>query len=621
MNRKQLTALLVAAVLFICLLPSNAIAARLRIMDNEDYPETYTFYPGVANLPAAFARHNPDNFNLYYIAGGYETAVYCIQIDSPQISWTDDYGTYTEPQVTNLSAEQKYLLSAALCMGHTSGWDNRPRQVATQIVVWLITTGAYANEAQKNAVLNDYIGNADVKAYAKELWDDCVNYYTIPSFCCGIGEIRPIHDMSYDAESSSYYVDLYDENGVVGDFTLVDVPENISWSVDGNTLTLTSPTPFSEDLEIKMLKSTTKYQNRAYLMYMYFSGNQEMAYQARRQNDPVPGFLKLAAIYSSATIIKQSEDDLVAGLKFRITKPGDDTFEPIILETDENGTTQEAVVGLGTYMAEEIDTPARYVQPEPQTFTIDVIGEKVVLTFENKCRDLYLSKTSEDGIVEGLEFRVTCEELEYETTVSTDSEGKWSISGLEPGTYTIEEINVPDQYVPMEAVTVTISAEQETYNVTADNILKRGNVEVNKKDSMFGKNLSNVRFGIYTEDGELVQEVMTDSRGVAVSDELTYGSYYLQELEPAPGYKVNKTQYEFSILEDGCYEIVAVEDDPRIGTVTINYNGRGGIVNTGSTAMARVYLLAAALWMALILAAWSVKMSIKKNRQFAEGGR
>jgi len=85
MNMKKVTALLLTAVLFICLLPANAAAARLRKMDNEDYTETYTFYPNVANLPAAFARHSPDNFNLYYIAGSCDTAVYCIQIDSPQI--------------------------------------------------------------------------------------------------------------------------------------------------------------------------------------------------------------------------------------------------------------------------------------------------------------------------------------------------------------------------------------------------------------------------------------------------------------------------------------------------------------------------------------------------------
>ena len=183
MKSKRILALLITVVLFTCLFPANVFAARLRICDKEDYPETYSFNKNAANLPAAFASHDTSNFNLYYLRGSYDTAVYCIQMSSPRISVDDDYGTYSNPQVTSLSDEQKYLLSAALCMGHTGGWENRPKQVATQIIVWLITTGGYANEAQRNAVLNEYIINADVKAYAKQLWDDCINYYSCNILC------------------------------------------------------------------------------------------------------------------------------------------------------------------------------------------------------------------------------------------------------------------------------------------------------------------------------------------------------------------------------------------------------------------------------------------------------
>ena len=614
-------ALLVTIVLFLCLFPANIFGAQLRICDIEDYPERYHFNKNAANLPWGFANHDTNNFNLYYLRGSYDTAVYCIQISSPRISADDDYGTYSDPQVASLNDDQKVLLSAALCMGHTGGWDNRPFQVATQIIVWMITTGAYANDAQRNAILNDYILDSNVRTYANQLWSDCINYFTLPSFAAPTADDAQSFDMQYDAETGDYYVELYDENEVLERYDPINLPDNISFEKDDHTLTLRSSTPFSEDLVIRMTNTTAKYQNRAVLVYMYYSGNQEMAYRNYNRVDPRGGSLKLNAIYSSATIIKQSEDDLVAGLKFKITKPNDDTFEPIILETDDTGRTQEEVIGLGTYMVEEIDTPAKYIQPEPQTFTINVIGEKVVLTFENKCRDLYMIKTSEDNKVEGLEFRVTCEELGYETTIRTDSEGCWHISGLEPGSYLVEEINTPEQYTQMEPITVEVTFDQEVYNITAENTFKRGDVEINKKDKMFGKNLANCKFGIYTAEGELVQEVTTNANGVVVSDILTYGEYYLKELSPAPGYKINEAEYEFFIDTDGMHEILVVEDDPRIGTVTISYEGHGGQVDTGSTAMARTYLLAAALWLMLLLAVWSVKMSIKKNRQFAEEGR
>ena len=250
MKPRKIAALLLAAVLFVCLFPSDAFAARLRICDNEDYPETYHFNAGAANLPSEFRNHSTANFNLYYLAGSYDTAVYCIQMSSPNISWERDYGTYDSPQATQLSDDQITLLSAALCMGHTGGWENRPFQVATQIVVWMITTGAYADDAQRNAILNDYILDANVKAYAKQLWDDCIGYFTIPSFCCPAGGERPVYDMEYDAESGTYYVELVDQNGVLERYEPYDLPAGISYEKDGDTLRLISDGPYLEDIEI-----------------------------------------------------------------------------------------------------------------------------------------------------------------------------------------------------------------------------------------------------------------------------------------------------------------------------------------------------------------------------------
>ncbi|MCR4893372.1 MAG: prealbumin-like fold domain-containing protein [Eubacteriales bacterium] len=146
----------------------------------------------------------------------------------------------------------------------------------------------------------------------------------------------------------------------------------------------------------------------------------------------------------------------------------------------------------------------------------------------------------------------------------------------------------------MEDITVNVTYDQEEYTVTAENTLKRGKVEVNKKDSMFGKNLANVKFGIYTAEGELVQEVVTDSKGVVVSDVLTYGNYYLKELQPAFGYKQNETEYEFSIDADGKYEIIVA-------------HGPKGIVDTGSVTGAVLPLGLAVMFLCLILIGISIR--------------
>ena len=618
MKKPIILLVLTCFLLSVCLLPATEILAAQTYLRIEDF-WNYSFNQYAANLPWQFQQHQTRYFNLYWVGGSYNTCVYCIDMLSSEITYEYPYD-HLEWTHSSLNNDQIKLLSAALCYGKTGGYDNHDFQVATQLVVWLITTGGYASEAQVNAVLNNYCNNASVNSYMNSLWNNIRDYWLLPSFVSGANEEVPVYDMYYDGETGLYTVSLTDTNGVLEKYTVNEVPDGVTSSSEGNTLTLSCEDPAVLENALVNLKKTTFNQDRARVMYMYRAGYQEMAYQVQRISDPRYGNLYLRVAQSTVTITKESEDGETAGFKFmftRLTDEGgpDEEFEPVTVITGDDGTiTQE--LPPGTYVVEEVELPPRYIQPEPQTVTIERLGEQKALIFLNKTRDLYMSKTSEDGILEGLEFKITCEALQYETTIKTDSTGCWSLSGLEPGTYTIEEINVPDQYVPMEAVTVTISAEQETYNVTAENILKRGEVEVNKKDAMFGKNLANVRFGIYTEDGEFVQEVTTNGNGVAVSGELTYGNYYLKELEAAPGYKVNETQYEFSILEDGCYEIVAVEDDPRIGTVTISYSGGGGNVKTGSIAGAKTYLLIAAMWFTFVFGSWSAMMSRKKKLEY-----
>lgn len=58
---------------------------------------------------------------------------------------------------------------------------------------------------------------------------------------------------------------------------------------------------------------------------------------------------------------------------------------------------------------------------------------------------------------------------------------------------------------------------------------------------MFVRSPANVRFGIYTEDGEFALDTTTDS-GCAVSDGLTYGNNYPQEQKAWSLVRANKQQ-------------------------------------------------------------------------------
>ena len=129
---------------------------------------------------------------------------------------------------------------------------------------------------------------------------------------------------------------------------------------------------------------------------------------------------------------------------------------------------QDLVTGV-----ENADTVAAYINVETPTGTIA------------------LKKTSEDGIVEGIQF--TIKGKDFNQTVKTDKNGNITVAGLVPDIYTITEQAI-DKYEPQQTQTVTLIGGKTT-TVTFSNVLKRGSLEVVKtsEDNL----VESVKFHLY----------------------------------------------------------------------------------------------------------------------------
>lgn len=101
------------------------------------------------------------------------------------------------------------------------------------------------------------------------------------------------------------------------------------------------------------------------------------------------------------------------------------------------------------------------LKANPRKYFVSVKG------LENGSLDII--KTSEDGIVSGIEFTVTGNGKTY--NVKTDKNGKINIPDLKAGSYTITE-SVPVRYADKQSVTVNVQAGK-TASVTFNNILKK----------------------------------------------------------------------------------------------------------------------------------------------------
>lgn len=247
-------------------------------------------------------------------------------------------------------------------------------------------------------------------------------------------------------------------------------------------------------------------------------------------------------------IIKNAEDKNVSGIYFKVTAS---TGKEYTVVSDENG--KASVTGLPaydtddniiTYTVEELgvkkddgtfEIPVRYVKPSKQQVRF-VNGTSVVktktLTFNNKLKTgvAKIAKTSDDGVVQGIYFKIESDYNDYSTIGSTGKTGIWSIYSLpvynevgEKIKYTVTELGfkqsdgtykIPEYYFHDEPQTVELT-ENTTTTVNFKNLHKKGSLLILKSSS------DKVVDGIYFEvksltDGfEYDEYVPTDARGKA----------------------------------------------------------------------------------------------------------
>lgn len=157
-------------------------------------------------------------------------------------------------------------------------------------------------------------------------------------------------------------------------------------------------------------------------------------------------------------------------------------------------------------------------------------------------------KTSEDGIVEGITFRISGKDIlgnEVDQNVTTGKNGQVEEKFL-PGTYLAEEIAV-DRYVTPSAQYITIESGQ-TSTVHFSNILKKFRVHVEKTDTNTGTaqgdaSLAGAVYGLYN-NGDLVDQFTTDANGEFLTGYYVCGeNWTLREIEPSTGYLLDETVY------------------------------------------------------------------------------
>ncbi len=223
----------------------------------------------------------------------------------------------------------------------------------------------------------------------------------------------------------------------------------------------------------------------------------------------------------------------VSGNKITITS-SKAIKSPVVFSADRNmPNVSNTLVACGDTSLQDVVTGVKPASNPPTAY----------FAVESSAGNLKLIKTSEDGKVSGISFKVTGNG-NYKKTVKTDAKGEFLLEDLTPGTYTVTETTA-DRYETQKSQTVKVESGK-TATVKFSNVLKRGSLKVVKssEDNL----VSGVKFHIYGKSlsGAKVDEyATTNSKGVAEFKNILVSgttNYTLEEVDTAIRYVVPKSQ-------------------------------------------------------------------------------
>lgn len=286
--------------------------------------------------------------------------------------------------------------------------------------------------------------------------------------------------------------------------------------------------------------------------------------------------------------------------------------------------------------------PSRYELKDAVEFTIyDTDEYNYTYDCANtvKTGSLQVQKTSEDDVVDGLYFEISCADTGFNEKVSTNLEGlspeisdlpiynsddellKYKVSELgvlnDDGTYSL-----PYKYNKPRSVTVTLDTDTVTF-ASIKNTVKTGSVKLTKTDGT--KALGGSGWQLYKSDDTPVSciqngtgsymyrsesESATDcmaTNGTLLIRKLPVGDYYFVESVTPSGYMPYGKKVEFTISADN-------ENTLNI-SLTVADN-KSVLSQTGGGGIAPFYFVAVALGAMAIIFIYDYRKKGSKNKKF-----
>ena len=227
------------------------------------------------------------------------------------------------------------------------------------------------------------------------------------------------------------------------------------------------------------------------------------------------------------------------------------------LTTDKDGKISVSDLRPGDYQFIETKAPKHYdLNQNPINFTVEKSQTATAsVTAKNSLTKGAVELTKVDDIdgttLEGAIFKIVDSNgHDVRTDLTTNKDGKISVSDLRPGDYQFIETKAPTGYdLNAKPIPFTITKGQsQVTSVTALNSLTTGSMELTKVDIDHNGTLEGAIFNILDQDGKVVREgLKTDGHGKLIVNDLKPGNYQLVETKAPEGYQLDSSPISFTI--------------------------------------------------------------------------
>ncbi|HGH7174678.1 TPA: SpaA isopeptide-forming pilin-related protein [Bacillus wiedmannii] len=227
------------------------------------------------------------------------------------------------------------------------------------------------------------------------------------------------------------------------------------------------------------------------------------------------------------------------------------------LTTDKDGKISVSDLRPGDYQFIETKAPTHYdLNQTPINFAVEKSQTaKASVTATNSLTkgsvELIKLDDVDNSILEGAIFKIVdMNGNDVRSDLTTDKDGKISVSDLRPGDYQFIETKAPTGYdLSAKPIPFTITKGQsQVTSVTALNSLTTGSMELTKVDMDHHGTLEGAIFNILDQDGKVVREgLQTDGHGKLIVNDLKPGNYQLVETKAPKGYQLDASPINFTI--------------------------------------------------------------------------